>query len=575
MIRPLNWDARADIGGFSGPARESSLDIRGGLNTRYEVNKNVNVDAYVSYDGAEFLRADLDEEDKQDAILADDDSDNNADDTQTLAPDVRTRGKDILTYGAAVQVAARKDIGPLNRPAMSARYSKTTSGAFTGSDAKTSVDNYGVSFNTSLRKVGTNISLDYTGYRQKLDGGQITTGDQFTARVLQDVKYATVRAQYSSVRKDDLPRDERLDGQITAKPYKVPLPKDAKLRIAPSLAASWSDKSNSVRAGVVANFDSGLLLGKKTKMQASFGVLQNFSGNTEDKPDTFLTVSIGRKLRISKNLSLGMSYRNDLHGDQRVGIFLDGRFGFHEKRRFKKAKDGRGVLKGRAFFDKNRDGIRQDDEPGIGGALIRIKGTRLSLRTDRDGYYTIQNIKEGLHDLQIDGRSLPLGFSMAADIASKASIHEGHITEVNLPIVQRGQVRGFAFVDEDGNGEYTKGETRLEGAKLTLVSLDDDAAKFDVYSASFGQYAFDDLPAGRYEMAIAKTNAPGSSPAEPVIIDLTTSDDLMLKQNIAAAPQQVTRTANKNSEPDKLGDRIGGRKEEIPPPDIRESDPAP
>jgi len=576
--KPLTWDARADIGGFSGPARESNIDVRGSLNTRYEVNKNINIDAYASYDGAEFLRADLDEEDKQDAIQASQDSEDsnaNQDGTQTLAPDVRVRGKDVFTYGGAVQIAARKDMGPLKRPAVSARYSKTTSGAFTGSGAKTSVDNYGVSFNTSLQKVGTNVSLDFAGYQQKLPGGLTETGDQLTARILQDVKYATVRAQYSSIRKNDLPREERLDGQITAKPYKLGLPRDAALRVAPSVAASLSDKDTSVRAGVVANFDSGELLGKKTKMQASFGVLQNFSGEAGDKSDTFLTVSIGRKLRLSKNLTLGMSYRNDLHGEQRVGVFLDGRFGLHEKRRFKTAKDGRGVLKGRAFFDKNRDGIKQDDEPAVGGALIRIKGTRLALRTDSGGYYTIQNIKKGLHDLRIDGRSLPLGFSLADDTATRASIYEGHITEINLPIVQRGQIRGFAYVDADGDGVYTKGEKRLEGAKLTLKNLEKSDAIFNVYSASFGQYAFDDLPAGRYEMVIAKTNAPDSAPEAPVIIELTASNDLMLKQNIAAAPTQVTRAAEQNSEPKETGERIVGRKEEVPPPDIRESDPAP
>ena len=44
------------------------------------------------------------------------------------------------------------------------------------------------------------------------------------------------------------------------------------------------------------------------------------------------------------------------------------------------------------------------------------------------------------------------------------------------------------------NGEYDRGESRLEGVKLKLSEIDGDTEEI-VYSSSFGQYAFDDLPA--------------------------------------------------------------------------------
>ena len=574
--KKLNWDARSDVGYFNGAARENTIDARASATVRYEVNKKINVEAFASYDGAEFLRSDLNAEElvEQEAIQEQEQNgDTPADTTELFVPDIRRRGQDHASYGVAVQATAGQVLGPLERPAISARYSHSQSGMFVKNGNDISTDNYGVSVNTSLRKIGTNISADFTGYSQKQADGTAETGDQITARIYQNTKYATARGQYTSFRKGDAERIERFDAQLSARPYKLGLPKDAVLSVAPSVSASWSKDSNFARGGIVANLNSGQILGKKTKLTASMGVLQNFSGNASDRSDKFLSVSLGRVLRINKNLALGLSYRNDLNGDQRVGVFMDRRFGFTEKRKFREADDGRGVLKGRAFLDKNRDGIKQEDEPGVGGALIRVKNSRMALRTDIAGYYTIQNIKIGIHELQIDGRSLPLGYSLAEGISTKASIHEGHITDVSLPIVQRGQIRGFAFIDKNNDGAYNKGEARLEGARLALTDTGDTENHFEIYTTSFGQYAFDDLPAGEYELAIKKTNSPlGDPSSEPIIINLAAEEDLMARINIAAMSTskntKPVQMAEQNSEPDNIGDRVQEPKEEISPPDI-------
>jgi len=570
--KKLKWNASADVGYFNGDAREKSIDVRASANARYAVSKKINVDVFAGYDGAEFLRSDLDAE-----ALVEQDPDTTVDE---LVPDTRKRGQDFATYGVALQLTPGQILGPFERPAFSARYSHNQSGLFSKNGNDTSTHNYGVSVNTSLRKIGTNLSADYSGYSQRLADGTHSNGDQITARVFQDVKYANVRGQFTSTRKGDAARKQRLDAQITAKPYKLQLPKEAKLSVAPSVSASWSGDSEYIRGGVVANLDSGLILGKKTKLTATLGVLQSFSGDSEDKSDKFMTVSLGRKLKINKNITMGVSYRNNLKGEQRVGLYLNGKFGFNEKRKFREADEGRGVLKGRAFLDKNRDGIKQADEPGFGGALVRVVGSNMSLRTDADGYYTIQNIKVGIHELQIDGRSLPLGYSLAENVSTKASIHEGHITDVMMPIVQRGQIRGFAFIDENGDGQHNKGEKRLEGARLSLTDTADAQNHFDMYASSFGQFAFDNLPAAEYKLVIKKTNSPLSDPSStPIIINLAEAEDLMAKVSIAAIATMNTETvqmAEQNSDTSTAGGRVkerpkgtsnNVRKEETPPPD--------
>jgi len=564
--KDFNWDAGVDIGTFSGSARTKSVDVRGDVNTRYEINNNVSVNAFASYDGSEFLRRRLDTEEREEALNPDD-LDSDPDQSLDLSPDIRNRGSDHARYGASVQVAARRDIGPFNRPAGSVRYRHSQSGVFVGKDEKNTVDNIGVSINTAIIPIDTNISADWNVSKQTLADGTNEDGDRISARIYKNTDYATARVQIQAEKRNDGPRETRIDAHLSAKPLNVPFSKNAKLTVAPSIAGSWSGRGDYVRGGVVSHFNSGDLLGKETKAHATLAVLQSFSGNSDDRSDTFLTLGIGRKLPINKNLSLGMSYRNNLRGEQHVGLFLDGRFDFNEKRKFKSTQEGRGVLKGRVFLDKNRDNIKQEDEPGIGGVIVSVKPGRLALRTDRDGYYTIQNIKKGLHTVGIEGRSLPLGYTLADDATVKATVDEGRITDVPLPVVQRGQIRGFAFIDQNGDGVHNTGETRLEGAKLSLTKVGGDDEPKELYAASFGQYAFDDLAAGEYELSILKTNSQGSTPSAPIIVDLGKEQDLMRKVNIAARATEHVESADLNSANGSGHSVITGLEEEVPPPD--------
>lgn len=571
--KKLNWDVQANLGAFKGNSREKTVDFQVNSGARYSFSNHVDVDAYGSYSGAEFLRTDLNQEARQAQIAAHTTTSNgDTPRSSEQSPDIRTRGLDMASLGANVRFAAKQNVGILKNPAISVRYNANLSGVLTKSPDASTLHTYGVGVNTGVKSLGTQINIDLAGYQHKKPDGTHENGNSLTAQIFQDVKYATIRGKFESRREGVKPREETISAQLNAKPWRFGLPKDGKFSVAPSVTGAWNERNSYIRGGVLANLDAGNLLGEKTKLQASMGILQNVTGAGEQTSDKFLSVSVGRMLRLNKNMALGVSYRNNLDGDQRVGVFLDGRFGFNEKRRFTKAVDGRGVLKGRAFYDKNRDGIKQDDEQGIPGAIVRIKGTRLALRTDGLGYYTIQNIKEGLHTVLIDGESLPLGYLLDEKAETKATIVAGHVTDVPLPVVQRGQILGFAYIDGNGDGEYTKGEKRLEGAKMRLTSLEDKSKVFEVYSASFGQFAFDDLPGGKYEMQVLKTNSTLAEAGKAIIIDLDKAEDHMARINIGTVS---AKSPVKSVNEDSVSNGMKGRKPEIPAPDIIENGPAP
>jgi len=531
--KKIQWNARTDAGYFNGSARENSVDVRLGVNTRYDVSKTVTADAFVQYDGAEFLRSNLDAEDEQDRITEALNPDGEAE-QETLIPDTRERGLDQLTIGGSIRLTPDKDLGVFENPAASLRVQNTKTGAFKNADIGSTTTTMGANIATSIKNTGVSLSAGVTRYNLDFaDDREGESGRQISLQGYKQFEHATVRLRYQNDKTSGESKREILSGNVSARAFNFPLSKDSQLSVSPSLSGVISSSDKRLNAGVIANFNSGEIFGKKTRVDASLGILQSVSGTAGSQNDQFFTVSVARRIKLGKNMALGMSYRNNLKGDHRVGLLLDGRFDFNEKRKYRETKDGRGVLKGRAFHDRNRDGEKQEDEAPVPGALVRIKGTRLALRTDKLGYFTIQNIKIGLYEVLIDAQSLPLGFDLSEDFSTKVTIADGQISDVPLAIVQRGQIRGFTYVDENGDGEYNKGEERIEGAKLLLKSTDEGDEDAKVYSSSFGQYAFDDLPSGEYEVSTVTNEKSGIIAGEPVIVDLAKADNMMLRLNLA------------------------------------------
>ena len=538
-IGGFTWDARADFGYFNGPDRNKSLDVRTNGSGRIEFAENWDFDMTASYDGSEFLKSVLSREALEERLARFEQNQLDNEDTETI-PDIRREGKDQAALSASLQYSARRDIGVFKNPGAALTMQRSTSGVSVGSDEAVNLNSWAVTGSTSISKTNTYITANYSQYSQDYaaEPEKNEEGYGLTVQSYQNFKHATVRAQYSETQRGDADKRQRADISVSLKAKRFDLPKSATVSIGPSVNAVWTPETSFMRGGVVATADSGEIFGKQNNVTASFGVLQSFGGHGGGESDTYFTLNAGRRLRINDNLSLGLTYRNDLKGEQRFGIRLDGRYRYNEARKFTNTEDGRGVLKGRAFLDKNRDGLRQVDEPGLRAVVLRVTDGRrkLGLRTDGDGYYTIQNIKSGIKTITLDNRSLPLGYALSDDTLLRATIRDGHITTVDLPVVQRGQIRGFAFIDDNANGEFDKGETRLEGARLKLVSADNEEDIRETVTTSFGQYAFDDLPAGGYSVTLVKTNNASAIPGEGVTIMLDPESELMSRARIAARP---------------------------------------
>jgi len=70
-----------------------------------------------------------------------------------------------------------------------------------------------------------------------------------------------------------------------------------------------------------------------------------------------------------------------------------------------------------------------------------------------------------------------------------------------VPIVEAGQIRGRVFYDKNGNGVADDGE---DGAVERTVELTGRNYKMSTRSAVFGQFVFDVLPLGIYNLRIGE-----------------------------------------------------------------------
>jgi len=413
--KKLKWSGSADIGVFNGPQRTRALDAKGFISGRYEVNDALSIDAGADYQGVEFQRNILEEreDDEELAVLeAEISGVENTDVVENPVEDNQIEGQDIFGQRIGLNYTPTLNSKLISDPSVSVRLSRTQNGFTAGKDTGSTVTTGTISAGTTIKPLGLSIgggiidnSVSFNDERENINTRQ------YRFQATRSFKGVALRAQYLRSENSSADTDDEqlvLTANFNAdRNYNVPLPKEGFISVTPSISGGQSNGSTRLRGGFVANLSTGHWLGEKNEVKASFGLLQSINNFSEGGTSKFLTVSAARQINFGKNLSLGVAYRNDLRGDQRIGLELRGGYRFNDPRRFSDTKPGRGVLKGQAFLDKNYDGIRQPDEPGAGGVILRVQRSGLALRTDGQGFFTIQNIKEGLHTIAVDSRSLP------------------------------------------------------------------------------------------------------------------------------------------------------------------------
>jgi hypothetical protein len=481
----------ADIGVFS-DAAATTVDVRARGEARYRLSPQASASAALSYDGARFQAGAA---------------------TGAAPAGARAAGTLALDWHAA------KPIGALRNVAGGVRGALTHSGG--AAPATTMSTNAAVS--ARLGAHGPDLSLD-AGLTRFDGAAGAEHSSSFAARAWQTFDWGSATAGYTRTQSAAAAVDQRFTASAAFATWRRALPKGASVSVAPSASFVWTPAATEARLGATASADSGQAFGERFKLNGQFVALTT-ADTQGDAANVF--GNLGASWRLGRAVQLQAGYNTDFSARHDFTVGLRGSLTFAEARRHTAPKAGTGVLKGRVFFDKNRDGLRQENEPGIPGVRLSVMGTRLGLNVDAVGSYTIQNIKTGLYTLSLDRSSLPLGLLIAEDAIPRATIGDGRVTSLDIPVIASGQVRGAVFRDANGNGTLDKGETRLEGEWIALVrattpdgepetkpGVEPGGERKSIQSAAFGQYGFENLGPGQYRLEVRAGAAMISVPVE-------------------------------------------------------------
>nr|MBR4281875.1 carboxypeptidase regulatory-like domain-containing protein [Clostridia bacterium] len=168
------------------------------------------------------------------------------------------------------------------------------------------------------------------------------------------------------------------------------------------------------------------------------------------------------------------------------------------------------TVRGTVWKDVNADGVWQDDEPGIPGIRMTLKGGKdkavLEAVTDANGVYEFRQVKKGNFELNChvpDEYVFTVKAKGEVEQISRMTTEKDRIGEDSLSL-DRGEVHenhniglmdgliieGRCFLDENYNGQYDEGEKPLPGVEMRLARQSNNVMLQNVISAEDGTYKF-------------------------------------------------------------------------------------
>ena len=458
----------ADVGAFSGD--NSGADVRVRATANYAVTEQLGLVATTAYDGEKFLSG--------------------AQSDEFAGVFDRRVGARTAVAGGAYWRSA-EPWGALNQVSLGVNLSTVQQGG----DTDSTVNAGTLSMGGQIGEGGPIVSASLTQTDEDLAGVETET-TSVRMRAIQRFDWGSVTASYVNTEASKAPRSEQLVASVIGNPIRKGFKKGANITFAPTATMHWNGDKTKLNAGASVAFDAGRSLGDRPNLTARFSALSDFDA---EEAATRFYGNLQARYRVARNVELAAIYTDDFEGNNDLSIALRGVVNFNEPRRHRLPDEGKGVLVGQVYLDRNRDGIRQEDEPGIGGVRVSVRGAGLGLNATNDGKFTIQNVKQGLYVLAVNKRSLPLGYMVPIDAEPRVTIADGRRTDVEIPIILSGQVRGSVFVDSNANGQTDPGEMRLEGQWIRLVP-EAGGEPLILQTASFGQYGFEGVAPGRYRL---------------------------------------------------------------------------
>jgi hypothetical protein len=190
-------------------------------------------------------------------------------------------------------------------------------------------------------------------------------------------------------------------------------------------------------------------------------------------------------------------------------------------------------IAGAVFSDTNNDGIKQANEPGIGGVKLTLTGTddlgaavNIEATTAPDGSYVVNSPRPSNAAGFTLTQTQPANYTQGTNrVGNGGGTLNGDAVGgiVLLPgqnvvgytfgeIASPASVRGFVYTDANGNADKDTGEAGIAGVVVRLTGTNDAGAAVDLTATTnaAGEYVFNNLrPSNAAGYTITETQPPG------------------------------------------------------------------
>ncbi len=186
------------------------------------------------------------------------------------------------------------------------------------------------------------------------------------------------------------------------------------------------------------------------------------------------------------------------------------------------------TISDRVWLDSNGDGVQDADEPGLAGVDVSLRSAGadgilntpddelFTVKTNEQGLYYFDNLQPGDYVVSVDEQH---DLSTPADLP--VSLSKGQtITDADFGIKTVASIGDTVWSDDNADGIQDPDEVGLAGVEVSLrdagndgiLGTADDVLVTTTTDAQ-GQYRFDSLPKGNYQVSIAD-NGNLSTPAQ-------------------------------------------------------------
>lgn len=159
----------------------------------------------------------------------------------------------------------------------------------------------------------------------------------------------------------------------------------------------------------------------------------------------------------------------------------------------------KGIIQGYVFRDTNRNGIKDDGEPGIPGVRVNIGNGHAV--TDQTGWYYKQ-VRAKMVQVSLDINTMPHGYLFTDSADKQFLVEHQQFYNGHFPLTTQSGIYGVVYLDKNENGRPDNSDEFLPKVKLILNN------ERQVLTDAKGTYSFYNIPEGRHVLSIDLNSLP-------------------------------------------------------------------